>query len=211
MASVPATNVSPEQDFAILDRLMQQKPNANTIALEAMIMYLQNKTSDWVQKKSEEEKEKLFKAARNLIPNTKETYKVRKQEMQKLLEDDLASKQQNIAQKQIKKTLEKEKLTTEIGVVGLWTNRAQVDDGLDAFTKKTDILRVLKLQINFWNKVLNQLPSNNALFKFSHCRKQFTVEQLKHNLYKLWKKNLLLKRYAITQIPHCCHYSLKCE
>ena len=119
MASVPATNVSPEQDFAILDRLMQQKPNANTIALEAMIMYLQNKTSDWVQKKSEEEKEKLFKAARNLIPNTKETYKVRKQEMQKLLEDDLASKQQNIAQKQIKKTLEKEKLTKEIGVVGL--------------------------------------------------------------------------------------------
>ena len=79
MASVPTTNVSPERDFAILDRLMQQKPNTNTIALEAMIMHSQNKTSDWVQKKSEEEKEKLFKAARNLIPNTKGTYKVRKQ------------------------------------------------------------------------------------------------------------------------------------
>ena len=193
MASVPTTNVSPERDFAILDRLMQQKPNANTIALEAMIMYSQNKTSDWVQKKSEEEKEKLFKAARNLIPNTKETYKVRKQEMQKLLEDDLASKQQNIAQKQIKKTQEKEKLTKEIGVVGLWTNRAQTDDGLDAFTKKTDRLRVLKLQINFRNKVLNQLPSNNALFKFSHCRKQFTVEQLKHNLYKLLEEEFTVK------------------
>jgi len=45
-ASVPTTNVSPERDFAILDRLMQQKPNANTIALEAMILYSRNNTSD---------------------------------------------------------------------------------------------------------------------------------------------------------------------
>ena len=184
MASVPATNVSPEWDFAILDRLMQQKPNANTIALEAMIMYSQNKTSVWLQKKSEEEKAMLFKAARNLVPVTKEKYKVRRLEIQNPLEDDSARKQ-DIAQKQIKKNQEKEKLTNEIGVVGLWTDREQVNDGLDAVTKKTDRLRVLKLQINFWNELLNQLPSNNPLFKFSHCRKQFIVEELKHNLYKL--------------------------
>ena len=45
IASVPTTNVSPERDFAILDRLMQQKPNANTIALEAIIMYSQKNIS----------------------------------------------------------------------------------------------------------------------------------------------------------------------
>ena len=134
MASVPTTNVSPEWDFGILDRLMQQKANANTIALENMIMYSQNKTSVWLQKKSEEEKAKLFKAARNLIPVTKEKYKVRRLEIQKPLKDDLARKQ-DIAQKQIKKNQEKEKLTKEIGVVGLWTDRAQVNDGLDAVTK----------------------------------------------------------------------------
>ena len=97
---------------------MQQKPNANTIALEAMIVYSQNKTSVWLQKKSEEEKAKLFKAARNLVPVTKEKYKVRRLEIQNPLEDDLARKQ-DIAQKQIKKNQEKEKLTNEIGVVGL--------------------------------------------------------------------------------------------
>ena len=84
-ASVPITNVSPECDFAILDRLMQQKPNANAIALEAMIMYSQNKTSAWLQKKSEEEKGKLLKAARNLAPIAKEKFKARKQEIQKQL------------------------------------------------------------------------------------------------------------------------------
>ena len=72
---------------------MQQKPNANTIALENMIMYSQHKTSVWLQKKSEEEKAKLFKGARNLVLVTKEKYKVRRLEIQKPLEDDLARKQ----------------------------------------------------------------------------------------------------------------------
>ena len=80
-ASVPTTNVSPERDFAILDRLMQQKPNANTIALEAMIMYSQNRTSAWLQGKSEEEKKKLLQTARNLVPVMKKKFKTRKQEI----------------------------------------------------------------------------------------------------------------------------------
>ena len=185
IASVPTTNVSPERDFAILDRLMQQKPNANTIALEAIIMYSQNKTSAWLQEKSEDEKEKLLQAARNLVPMVKEKFKTRKQEIQKQLQDDLARRQEEITRRQYKKTQEKEKLTKAIEIVGLWVTRAQVDSALDAIIKKTEKVKVLKLQINYRNKLLNQLPSNNALFKFSHCRRQFTVEQLKHNLYKL--------------------------
>ena len=170
-ASVPTTNVSPECDFAILDRLMQQKPNANTIALEAMILYSRNNTSDWLQKKTEEEKEKLFKTARTLVPVTKGKFRARKQAIQKQSENDLAKRQEEIAHKQFKKTQERQKLTKAIEVVGLWMNRAQVDDGLNAITKKTEKLKILKLQINFRNKVLNQLPSSNSLFKFSQYNK----------------------------------------
>ena len=195
-ASVPTTNVSPERDFAILDRLMQQKPNANTIALEAMIMYSQNRTSAWLQGKSEEEKKKLLQTARNLVPVMKKKFKTRKQEIQKRLEDDLVRRQQSIAQKQFKKHQEKEKLTKEIEIVGLWVTRAQVDSGLDAIIKKTEKLKILKLQINFRNKVLNQLPSNNPLFKFSHCRKPFTVDQLKGNLYKLLERECTVQQVS---------------
>ena len=99
-ASVPTTNVSPERDFAILDRLMRQKPNANTIALEAMLLYSRNNTSDWLQKKTKEEKEKLFKAARTLVPVTKEKFRSRKQAIQKQHVDHLAKKQKEITQKQ---------------------------------------------------------------------------------------------------------------
>ena len=193
-ASVPTTNVSPERDFAILDRLMQQKPNANTIALEAMIMYSQNKTSAWLQGKSEEEKKKVLQSARNLVPITKEKFKTKKQKIQKQLKDDMVRRQQSIAQKRYKKQQEKEKLTKAIGIVGLWVTRAQVDSGLDAIIKKTEKLQVLKLQINFRNKVLNQLPSNSPLFKFSHCRKLFTTEQLKYNLYKLLEEEFTVQQ-----------------
>ena len=40
--SVPTTNVAPERDFAVLDRLMREKPNAYLVALESMILYSHN-------------------------------------------------------------------------------------------------------------------------------------------------------------------------
>ena len=38
--SVPVTNVTPERDFAVLDRLMSQKPNASYIAIESLLLFL---------------------------------------------------------------------------------------------------------------------------------------------------------------------------
>ena len=64
--SVPKMNVVPERDFALLDRLMSQKPNAAYIALESMILFCQNKTSDWLHSKSQEEQDRLLQAARKL-------------------------------------------------------------------------------------------------------------------------------------------------
>ena len=121
-ASVPTTNVSPERDFAILDRLMRQKPNANVIALEEMILFSRNKTSHWLNKKTEEEKELIFKAAKTLVPATKEKFKARKQAIQKQNEDRLIEKQEDIAWKKYKKDQEKEKLAKAIEVIGIWTN-----------------------------------------------------------------------------------------
>ena len=37
--SVPTTNVSPEREFAILDRYLREKPNAQLVALEALSFF----------------------------------------------------------------------------------------------------------------------------------------------------------------------------
>ena len=57
--SVPNTNVTPQRDFAVLDRLMTQKPNATYIALESLLLYSHNKTVTWLKNKTIEEKRDL--------------------------------------------------------------------------------------------------------------------------------------------------------
>ena len=57
--SVPTTNVNPERDFAVFDRMLSEKPNATCIALESLMLFSYNKTSNWLQSKSPEEKERL--------------------------------------------------------------------------------------------------------------------------------------------------------
>ena len=53
--SVPLSNVAPEQNFAVLDRLISHKPNATTIVLESII-YSHNKTSIWLKNEPQSEK-----------------------------------------------------------------------------------------------------------------------------------------------------------
>ena len=67
-ASVPYTNVAPERDFAMLDRLIREKPNATMAALEAMILYSHNKSSKWHEQQSADDRGNLLKAARTLAP-----------------------------------------------------------------------------------------------------------------------------------------------
>ena len=67
--SVPKTNVVSERDFAQLDRLLRQKLNATTIALKGMIMFANNKTAQWLNSKTEEQRARLLKMARNKTPD----------------------------------------------------------------------------------------------------------------------------------------------
>ena len=60
--SVPTMNVNTERDFAVLEQLMPQKPNATSIALESIVLYSHNKTSDRLKGKSQAEQKQLFEA-----------------------------------------------------------------------------------------------------------------------------------------------------
>ena len=60
---MPKSNVISGRDFAKLDRLLREKPNATTLCLEGMIVFANNKTSAWLEAKTPEEKEDLLKKA----------------------------------------------------------------------------------------------------------------------------------------------------
>ena len=181
-SSVPTTNISPERDFAVLDRYLREKPNANLIALESLILFSHNRTATWLDQCSCDETEKLLHAARMLAPSLRMKFKARRQEIERKRQEDLQKRAEAIARKELKAIKEKEKLTKGIEKVGLWTSRMEIEDGLDGFVKKTKKLEVLKLQINFRKKVLGQNHPNKTIFNFSHNRKQHSVRQLTENL-----------------------------
>ena len=59
--TISTTNVAPERDFEVLDRLFHEKPNAMSIALEAMILFSHNKTASWVKNKAAKAKNIYFR------------------------------------------------------------------------------------------------------------------------------------------------------
>lgn len=79
--SVPNSNTVSE---AKLDHLLREKPNATTIVLEGLVLFSNNKTTQWLNEKSPEDREAIFKRARKIAPEFKDLYKQRRK---KLLED----------------------------------------------------------------------------------------------------------------------------
>ena len=51
----PRTNVVSERDFAQFDRRLSAKPSMSTLAAAGVIMFNNNKTSDWLEGKSDED------------------------------------------------------------------------------------------------------------------------------------------------------------
>ena len=184
-ASVPTTNVTPERDFAVLDRLMREKPNANVIALESMIIFSHNKTSVWLAHLSYSEREKLLQTARTLAPTFRAKFKQRQQVIEDEREKALEEKIRENQRKYQREVQEKENLTKEIEKLGLWTSANEVQDGLDMLTTKAKKVNAVKVQINFRRKVLGQSHPDSSVFKFSKNHKQHSLMTLKENLLKL--------------------------
>ena len=76
--NVSTTNIVSERDFANLDRLRREKPSANTIALEGMILFTNNKTLHWLDNLDAEKKSTVLKMARENAPKMLQNYKEQK-------------------------------------------------------------------------------------------------------------------------------------
>ena len=164
--AVPNTNTISERDFAKLDRLIREKPNASTLAMEAHILFANNKTSEWLNKKTAAERAKIMEEARKNAPRYRKAYQQRITEIEK---ENI--KQQNEKEKknqEVKRRLleAKEKITSEITDYGLWISIAQVDSCLDGMKSETQKRAALKAQLRF-RKVVLQQEAPEPLLKFS--------------------------------------------
>ena len=60
MGGKPKTSCFAESIFGQLDQLVRTKPNISTLAAESSIMFANNKTADWLNSKTEQERETLI-------------------------------------------------------------------------------------------------------------------------------------------------------
>jgi E1A/CREB-binding protein len=74
-STVPTTNTCPERDFAQLDVPMRLKPSALNIAYKAIIMWSNNKTSEWLNDMPSLKKSEILEDARRSAPQMMEAFK----------------------------------------------------------------------------------------------------------------------------------------
>ena len=81
--SVAKTNVNPERDFGMLDRLMIEKPRATSIVLEGIMMFKKNKTGAWRDQLPEKHKEIVMELARKSKVDKKKIFAARQTTIKK--------------------------------------------------------------------------------------------------------------------------------
>ena len=118
--SVPKTNTVSEMDFAQLDRYLREKPNATTIALESIVLFANNKTREWLMTKTENEKAKIFAAARMMAPKQRKLHQQRRQQIRQYRGEQIATRIAERQAKQKREQTQRSELVQEISVVGLW-------------------------------------------------------------------------------------------
>ena len=194
--SVPKTNVISERDFGQLDRLLREKPNASTLSLEAMVLFSNNKTAQWLNSKPQAEVKVLLQKARNAAPEFKQLYADRRKQMQEERTQLLKAKQQALQAAKEKALRQKEQLTQEIVQCGLWQTHDDIMKGLAMEKSKSAKIKALKAQLNFRRRVLEQQHPDKEVFAFSRKGKQLSVDELVSNLEKLLSTSPLQDRHA---------------
>ncbi|VDI03297.1 Hypothetical predicted protein [Mytilus galloprovincialis] len=120
--TVGTTNIVSERAFAYLDRLRRIKPNDNTVAVEGIILFSNNKTLRWLDDMNVEIKE-IFKIAREKTPEIIKQFRKRKEEFKKNHMILLKQRKEEKERKSLKKQEEVKALTIEIQKHGgLWLN-----------------------------------------------------------------------------------------
>ena len=183
--SVRPTNTISERDFAKMDRLLREKPNASMLAIEAHVLFTNNRTAEWLSEKSLKEKEVLFSNARKVAPLHQKRFRARLDSLSQQIELEVAEKQRRLQQKEAKLVAEKEKLTAAIVLAGLWQSTEQVEKALQALPRERQ-KEALKTQLRFRKVVLQQTHPDPTVFKFSQKDiGQFSSKILQQNLVSL--------------------------
>ncbi|VDI25487.1 Hypothetical predicted protein [Mytilus galloprovincialis] len=123
--SVIPHNKIPERVFGMLDFFLRYRPNASTISNEAFLVFVFNKTSEWLDSLPQEEKEKLLTDSIKEGRNIRAKYQKRLAKITEARKQKLKDKQIALEKKQKAALKTKSKHTSNIIYFGLWQKTDQ--------------------------------------------------------------------------------------
>ena len=92
-AAVPKENIISERDFAKLDKQLEQTPNISTVAVSGLVCFI-NKTPEYLENLSQEEKHKMITRAIQEAPNKQVEYKEKKKMIQEAKINQMRAKRE---------------------------------------------------------------------------------------------------------------------
>jgi hypothetical protein len=144
-ASVPKHNKFSETIFGHLNRILREKPNVSMIANEAYVMFVHNKTLQWLQEKCGQEKSSLLKNARKDVKEAHKKFRDRVLEIERQRRLILEQKEKEREAAEEKRLKKLEDYTSSIFLWGLWQSEEQVEFHLNTVIKsnkdKTEALK----------------------------------------------------------------------
>ncbi|CAG2253618.1 unnamed protein product [Mytilus edulis] len=154
--NVSTTKIISERDFAHLDRLTREKPNANTIAVEGMILFTNNKTLQWLYSLNPDKKTEVFKIARGNAPKMIKNYRKQKIVIEENHIKILNKRKEENLRLQQNKMDELNKIRADIEKIGgEWKCQKEIDDNLNNIAKSKKI-EAVKAQIKFQRLILKE-------------------------------------------------------
>ena len=185
-ASVPKTNVEPEEVFGIVDTMMKQKLNAHTFVNESLVMQKKNKMSDWRKQLDPEKKAKLREQATRGAREDQKLKVAKKLQLQQRMaqkrERDLKEKEEKARKVRVEKTGLMDAIE-KMG--GLWKTE-EINSKVEELPTEKEKKEAIKTQI-FRKKVLGATHPDKV-FQMSAGGQVFTVANLKENLLKIVRK-----------------------
>ena len=187
LESCPTTNVYPESNFGVLDRLMREMPNANEITIESIIMCKSNNMKKWRDNLNESNKDYWMDWVKKTRKQHYKKFVERRQKIRELRNDKRLSKVENKKRKEIKLHRIKEELSSKIQRYGgLWKNADEVEKNIRKISSEKDKIEALKCQLQFRQKVLLERHHvDSSLFHFSSKGETFSMSKLEENLVKI--------------------------
>ena len=174
--NAPKTNVVPERDFEMLDRLLAQKPNATTLVCEGILMFTKNDTKSWRDSLSPEKRAAVMEMAHNSKSSQRQQFVERMSAIRKKREERLERGKQEKERKETKLQMlkQEQELVQKVEELrGLWKTNSEIDAQINKIAKEKDKKMSVKTQIQFRKIVLGAKHKNKKIFQMSSKGKAF--------------------------------------